>query len=42
MNEGCSRSKGGNGKGGMKTLGLSVAEGIERARARAEAKRRGA
>ena len=26
-----------NGKGEMKTLGLSAAEGIERARARAEA-----
>ena len=31
-----------NGKGEMKTLGLSAAEGIERARARAEAKMRGA
>ena len=31
-----------NGKGEMKTLGLSAAEGIERARARAEAKTRGA
>ena len=31
-----------NGKGEMKTLGLSAEEGIERARARAEAKMRGA
>ena len=31
-----------NGKGEMKNLGLSAAEGIERARARAEAKMRGA
>ena len=31
-----------NGKGEMKTLLLSAAEGIERARARAEAKMRGA
>ena len=31
-----------NGKGKMKTLGLSAAEGIERARAREEAKMRGA
>ena len=31
-----------NGKGEMKTLGLSAAEGIERAKARAEAKMRGA
>ena len=31
-----------NGKGEMKTLGLSAAEGIERARARAEAKMGGA
>ena len=31
-----------NGKGDMKTLGLSAAEGIERARSRAEAKMRGA
>ena len=31
-----------NGKGEMKTLGLSAAEGIERARARAEANMRGA
>ena len=31
-----------NGKGEMKTLCLSEAEGIERARARAEAKMRGA
>ena len=30
-----------NGKGEMKTLGLSAAEGIERARARAEANMRG-
>ena len=30
-----------NGKGEMKTLGLSAAEGIERARTRAEAKVRG-
>ena len=30
-----------NGKGEMKTLGLSAAEGIERGRARAEAKIRG-
>ena len=29
-----------NGKGEMKTLGLSAAEGIEKARARAEAKMR--
>ena len=29
-----------NGKGEMKTLGLSAAEGIERVRARAEAKMR--
>ena len=31
-----------NGKGEMKTLGISAAEGIERARARAEANMRGA
>ena len=31
-----------NGKGNMKTLGLSAAEDIERARARAEANMRGA
>ena len=31
-----------NGKGEMNTLGLSPAEGIERARTRAEAKTRGA
>ena len=31
-----------NGKGEMKTLGLSAAEGIERARAREEANRKGA
>ena len=31
-----------NGKGEMKTLGLSAAEGIERARNRTEAKMRGA
>ena len=31
-----------NGKGEMKTFGLSAAEGIERARTRAEAKVRGA
>ena len=31
-----------NGKGEMKTLGLSAAEGIERVRARAESKFRGA
>ena len=31
-----------NGKGKMKTLGLSAVEGIERARARSEAKMRGA
>ena len=31
-----------NDKGEMKTLGLSAAEGIERARARAEANMRGA
>ena len=31
-----------NGKGEMKTLGLSAAEGIKRARARAEANMRGA
>ena len=31
-----------NGKGEMKTLGLSAAEGIERARARADANMRGA
>ena len=31
-----------NGKGEMKTLGLSAAEGIERARARMEANTRGA
>ena len=31
-----------NGKGEMKTLGLSAAEGIERARSRAESKMRGA
>ena len=30
-----------NGKGEMKTLGLSAAEGIERERARAEANTRG-
>ena len=30
-----------NGKGEMKTLGISAAEGIERARKRAEAKMRG-
>ena len=30
-----------NGKGEMKTLGLSAAEGIEKMRARAEAKIRG-
>ena len=29
-----------NGKGEMKTLGLSAAEGMERARSRAEAKMR--
>ena len=31
-----------NGKGEMKTLGLSAAEGTERARARAESNMRGA
>ena len=31
-----------NGKGEMKTLGLSVTEGTERARERAEAKMKGA
>ena len=31
-----------NGKGEMKTISLSAAKGIERARARAEAKTRGA
>ena len=31
-----------NGKGEMKTLGLSAAKGTERARARVEAKMRGA
>ena len=31
-----------NGKGEMKTLGLSAAEGIEKVRAKAEAKMRGA
>ena len=31
-----------NGKGEMKTLGISAAEGIERVRARAETKMRGA
>ena len=31
-----------NGKGDMKTLGISAAEDIERARARTEAKMRGA
>ena len=31
-----------NSKGEMKTLGISAAEGVERARARAEAKMRGA
>ena len=48
-NEGCSRSKGNvkaevkrNGKGKMKTLGPSAAEGIERASKRAEANMRGA